>query len=194
MSYAKSTPSSRKPLRISCTSSDCGNNLHCFRKSRKMAEVERGRCRSCGADLIDWPRVHKRDLNDAAFVFSSLKVELVRHHFWHVPIDLKAENHARRKGTMRLHEAAKLRLSKYLAPNNPRDGRQTPYEGNVIYFAQHALGCCCRACLEYWHDIPKKNKLSDDELEYLTNLIMMYVKEKLPNLTEEGETVPPMRS
>lgn len=41
-----------------------------------MAESERGHCRSCGAELVDWKRVHRRDVDDATFVFKSLKNEL----------------------------------------------------------------------------------------------------------------------
>jgi hypothetical protein len=183
-----------KALKITCTSSDCANNLHCFKKSRKMAESERGRCRSCGIDLIDWNRVHKRDAEDAAFVFSSLKHELVRHYFWHKDIDKKAVNHARRKGRIGIRKASRNRLIKYLSPDNPYDGRQTPYEGNVIYYAQHALACCCRTCLEYWHGIPKKEILSSAQIDYFTNLIMMYIDERMPNLTKSGEKIPPIRS
>ncbi len=35
------------------------------------------------------------------------------------------------------------------------DGRQTPREGNTIFYAQHATASCCRTCIEYWHGIPK---------------------------------------
>ncbi|MCL7451690.1 MAG: DUF4186 domain-containing protein [Anaerolineae bacterium] len=159
-----------------------------------MSEAERGICRYCGADLIDWQRVHRRNLGDAAFVFESLKYELVRHHYWHKSIDLKAMNHARRKGRQGLREAARHRLKKYTAPQHPfRDGMQTPWEGNVIFYAQHALACCCRTCLEYWHGIPKGVELSDEELDYLVELMMMYVDDRMPDLTERGEKVPPIR-
>lgn len=183
-----------KPLKITCTSSDCANDLHCFKKSREMAEEDRGRCRSCGADLIEWNRVHQRDIQDVNYVFSALKNELVRHHFWHKPIDQKADNHARRKGRNGLQNAVKHRLKKHLAPiDSPFDGRQTPDEGNAIYYAQHALACCCRTCLEYWHGINKREPLKDDHIEYLTSLIMIYIDERLPYLTEEGEKIPPIR-
>ena len=183
-----------KPLKITCTSADCEMGLHCFRKSRTMAEADRGRCRSCGADLIDWDRVHKRDLSDAAFKFESLKYELVRHYFWHRPIDQRAENHARRKGRIGLREAVRRRLEKSVAPASPAyDGRQTRWDGNVIHYAQHALACCCRTCMEYWHGIPKGVELTDEELDYLVELVMMYIEERMPYLTESGEKVPHIR-
>jgi hypothetical protein len=183
------------PLKITCTSSDCVNDLHCFKKSREMAEEDRGRCRSCGADLIEWDRIHQRDLGDVEYIFSALKYELVRHHFWHKPIDKKAENHARRKGRNGLQIAVKHRLENHLAPiNNPFDGRQTPLEGNVIFYAQHALGCCCRTCLEYWHGIKKREPLREDHIKYLTSLIMLYIEDRMPFLTENGEKIPPIRN
>ena len=184
-----------KPLKITCTSSDCNNDLHCFRRSRKMAAVDRGKCRSCGKDLIDWPRVHERELRDAAFIFNSLKQELIRHHYWHKPIDQHAENYARRKGRVGLKEAVRKRLKKSVAPANPPfDGRQTPHSGNIIYYAQHATACCCRTCMEYWPGIPKGVGLDDEQLDYFVNLIMLYVDERLPDLSEFPQKVAPIRT
>jgi hypothetical protein len=61
-----------KPLKIMCTSSDCGNGLHCFQQTRKMAvSHQQGRCRTCGAALVDWRRVHKRDPADASYTFAA---------------------------------------------------------------------------------------------------------------------------
>lgn len=180
-----------EPLKITCISADCANGLHCFKRSRTMPPAERGRCRYCGVDLIDWERFHERDLSDAKYKFESLRCEFVRHHFWHKPIDLRAQNHARRKGRIGLKEAARQRLGKSVAPAfPPYDGRQTPSKGNVIYYAQLSLACCCRTCIEYWHGIPKGIALSDEELDYFVELVMMYVDERMPNLTDSGEKVP----
>lgn len=156
-----------------------------------MTEMERGQCRYCGTRLVNWKRVHKRNLDDAVFTFESLKYELVRHHFWHKSIDLKAENHARRKGRIKLQEAVRRRLEQSVASASPPyDGRQTPWEGNIIYYAQHALACCCRTCMEYWHGIPKGVELSNVELDYFVELVMMYIDEHMPHLTETGEKIP----
>lgn len=157
-----------------------------------MAKEQQGQCRACGVDLIDWPRVHRRDVNDAPFVFNSLKHELIRHVYWHMPIDLHAANHAKRKGLVRLEEFARNRLSKYLVPGYSYDGRQTPREGNIVYYAQHAIACCCRKCLEYWHGIPQDRPLTDQDISYFTELTMMYIRERMPSLTDTGEYVPPI--
>ena len=56
-----------EPLQIKCTASDCDNDLHCFKATRKMAQADRGRCRACGADLVDWHRLHQREIADAKY-------------------------------------------------------------------------------------------------------------------------------
>jgi hypothetical protein len=101
--------------------------------------------------------------------------------------------HARRKGKAGIRTAIESRLRSCLRPNNPWDGRQTPRDGNSIYYAQHATATCCRRCLEQWHAIPLDRDLSDKEITYLTELYAMFINERLPNLTEEGETIPATR-
>ena len=184
-----------KPLKISCTSSDCKNGLHCFLQTQKMAaEGFQGRCRSCGAELVDWKRVHGRDIVDVGYTFFMLKYELIRHHFWHIEIDQKAVNHARRKGKGGMRVAVEKRFRKYVGPSEPAfDGRQTPTSGNAIYYAQHATASCCRKCIEEWHGIPQGQELTDQEITYLTDLAMLYIDERLPFLTKQGEKVPPLR-
>jgi len=182
------------PLKIKCTSVDCDNDLHCFKAHRKMAEQDRGKCRACSADLVDWSRLHRRNLKDAKYTFEALQHELIRHHNFHKLIDDVATNHARRNGRTALLEAARARLERYVAPaNNPRDGRQTPFEGNAIFYAQHATACCCRACLDYWHDIPKGRAMTEEEIDYCVALITLYLEQRLPNLPNEPEKVPVRR-
>ncbi len=183
-----------EPLDIKCTSSDCDNDLHCFRRTRRMRPEQVGQCRSCGAELVNWERVRRRDVGDAAFTFAALKRELIRHHYWHKLIDEEAELHARRKGRIKLREAAAKRLRTSVGPAEPfRDGRQTPTKSRVVYYAQHALACCCRTCLEYWHGIPKGTELTPQQIDYFTDLVMRYVDERMPALTEEGEKISPRR-
>lgn len=179
------------PLEIKCTSTDCDNDLHCFKQLKKMTPDQRGKCRECGADLVDWKRVHRRDTDDAEHTFEALQHELIRHHFFHRPVDDGAMRHAQRKGRDQLKEAARHRLQKYLAvAEPPRDGRQTPLEGNAIYYAQHATATCCRTCLEYWHDIPKGRQLTEAEFDYCLSLVDLFLDEKLPDLADEPIKVP----
>jgi Domain of unknown function (DUF4186) len=186
------------PLKIKCTSTDCDNGLHCFQQNRKKKVADPvGQCRSCGADLVDWSRVQKRDLSDVNYTINALKHELIRHHFWHVEIDQKAINHARRKGKSEMRVAAQNRIRKSVgSAQHPREGRQTPKEnsGNAIFYAQHATACCCRKCMEYWHYIPLGRELTEQEIGYFTDLVMLYIEERLPILTEHGEKVPRLKS
>jgi len=182
------------PLAITCTSTDCTNDLHCFKQTRNMKHDEIGHCRECGIDLVAWDRVHERNLGDVRYTFSSLQKELIRHHFWHTEIDQYAINHALRKGRIGIRERVEIELHNKVGVEQPfRDGIQTPKEGNIIYYAQHALACCCRSCLEYWHGIPKGRALEDEELEYLIELVMLYINERMPELKEYGQKVSPIR-
>ncbi|BAZ03103.1 hypothetical protein NIES37_71160 (plasmid) [Tolypothrix tenuis PCC 7101] len=188
-----------KPLKISCTSSDCDNGLHCFKNSQKKKVADQiGQCHSCGADLVDWSRVQKRDLSDVNYTFAALKRELIRHYFWHVEISQKAINHARRKGKSGMRDAVEKRIRKSVGSAEPAyDGRQTPGadsdKANAIHYAQHATACCCRKCIEYWHNIPLGRELTEEEIGYFSDLVMLYINERLPFLTENGEEVPRLK-
>jgi hypothetical protein len=182
----------KKPLGITCTSSDCENGLHCFRQAKKHGEeqVTGGHCRDCGADLVNWPRLHNRSFQDVEYTFRSLKYELIRHHFWHEEIDIRALNYARRKGLNGLVAAAEKRVRRCLAPADPAfDGRQTGKSGNPLFYAQHACAVCCRKCMEYWHGIQQHRPLSEEEVQYCKDLIMLFIRERLPKLSAEGEYV-----
>ncbi|PDM39011.1 DUF4186 domain-containing protein [Parageobacillus yumthangensis] len=184
-----------KPVKVKCTDADCENDLHCFLTNKKLInEGKDGLCRYCGANLIDWSRVRKQDIQDIDYLFKALKFEFIRHYFWHVEIDQKAINYAKRKGKIKLKEAVKNRIEKSVMKiPNQYDGRQTPFEGNIIYYAQHATATCCRKCIKQWHGIPLDRELTREEVTYFTELIMKYIEERMPNLSEQGERVPPIR-
>lgn len=184
-----------EPLGLTCTSTECEQNLHCFRATRKMRKQnEAGKCRSCGVELVDWERVRKRDSADAAYTVEMMKLERIRHEFWHKSIDEKAMNHARRKGRSGLRVAAEHIISKRVAPAEPkRDGMQTPYDGHVVHYAQHATATCCRKCVEYWHGIEMGRELTEGELRYLTDLVLLFIDQRLPDLKEQPEKVPNVR-
>jgi hypothetical protein len=188
-----------KPLNITCTSTDCERNLHCFRMTKKLlASGPGGRCRSCGVQLVDWPRVHKRNLEDVTYTFDALRLELIRHHFWHIPLTPKALNYARRKGRLLLRRAIENQIRQLVGrEKHPREGIQTPREtspnANAIHFAQHATASCCRRCLAEWHGIPEGRALSDEEIGYLTRLASMYLERRIPDLSDGPVAVPSVR-
>ncbi len=184
-----------KPLKISCTLSKCEDNLHCFRATQKLRKADKvGACRACGVELVDWDRVHACAVDDVEHTFAELRRELIRHHFFDVDIDQKAHDHARRKGRRALYEAAYRRLERYVGREpDAFDGRQTPFEGNTIYYAQHATASCCRKCIEYWHGFPTEGELTPAQLEYLYQLVVRYLDERLPDLPDQPQHVPRRR-
>jgi hypothetical protein len=188
-----------EPLKISCDNADCDNNLHCFRKSKKLSKYPQGPCQSCGAQLVDWPRVQKQNFSDVSNTFKSLKFEWIRHYYWELELPQRVLNHARRKGRAAFDECVEKRVRQSVAlpkTQNPFDGRQTPFEGKgqtIITCAQHAVACCCRSCIEYWHGIPSDVSLSDEHVQYFKALVLTYIDERLPNLESEPQHVPPIR-
>lgn len=184
-----------KPLKLKCTQSDCGNDLHCFLQKTQKPRALGGPCRSCGKDLIDFPRVQARNVGDIDNTFESLSREWIRHQLWERPFDQHAINHARRKGMRAFREvdAAKRIRQAVGKARHPMEGKQTPFEGNVLYYAQHSVAACCRRCIEYWHAIPMGEPLTDDQVAYLTQLVLRYVEQRIPDLAEEPVKVPPIR-
>ena len=72
-------------------------------------------------------------------------------------------------------------ISTRLKPNNPKDGKQTPMKGHPVFIAQHACACCCRSCLEKWHRIPKDKELGDNDIKYIVNLLIAWIKNEYEN-------------
>jgi len=172
------------PLDITCGSTKCEDELHCFRMSNRDVKKhgKKGVCKECGADLIDWKRIYKKDIQDAEFVFSALKNELIRHVYWHADIDSEAIKIAKeiRKGQIADH-ARKILRQRISKGNNFMEGRQTPMMGKeIVSYAQHATATCCRRCLEYWHNIPTGANLTDDQLDYCVELVLRYIEDRVP--------------
>ncbi len=178
------------PLNITCGATKCNENLHCF--SLKQTALKRfGKthvCIECGQNLIDWNRMHKNDILDANYIFQSLRFELIRHVFWHTKIEDKALQNATKKGRNNLRHHALQVLKSKVGKNNFFDGRQTPLGGgDIVNYAQHATGSCCRKCMETWHNIPKQDNLNEEQLTFFTNLIMLYINERVPGLSDDPQ-------
>ena len=68
-------------------------------------------------------------------------------------------------------------INQKLAPSYPdNDGKQTPMKGHPVFIAQHATGCCCRGCLEKWHNIPKGRELTSNEKNYIFCLLIRWIE------------------
>lgn len=174
------------PLDITCGSTKCEDELHCFslRRTSIRKYDKKGVCHQCGTDLIDWKRVHRQDIHDANFTFTAMKSELIRHVFWHTKIDDTALKSALEEGLENLKGRARKSLKTKVGKHNSfMDGRQTPMgNGDIVNYAQHATATCCRKCIEIWHNIPIEQPLNDEQLDFFTELVALYSKERIPEL------------
>lgn len=93
-------------------------------------------------------------------------------------LNQKMKESAKEKGLYKIKLDAIDIISKRVAPEKPyNDGKQTPMKQvHPVFIAQHATGCCCRGCLEKIHGIKKGHKLSDEEIDYVVNVIMLWIK------------------
>ena len=89
-------------------------------------------------------------------------------------------NYVSEKGMAKVREHAIDFISKRLAPADlPNDGRQTPMRGHPVFVAQHGTATCCRGCLEKWHHIPKGRELTQEEQEYVVDVIMEWISREM---------------
>lgn len=64
-------------------------------------------------------------------------------------------------------------VSKRLSDENPEnDCKQTPMKSHPVFIAQHATACCCRGCLEKWHNITSGKVLTADEETYIVDVLL----------------------
>jgi hypothetical protein len=190
------TAKKRTKLTFACSTTACSDGLHYFGGKRAEGDKPAGTCHDCGERLVNFDRTQVRNIGDIEYTVESLKKEWIRHKYWHhEDIKIRAVNRARRKGFSGTEVAAERILRQIVGPAFPyRDGNRVPYESNdIVHYAQHATATCCRKCVEYWHGIPAGQEMTTGEIAYLAKLVMTYVRYKLPNLTETGEHVPPLR-
>ncbi|SDW11464.1 protein of unknown function [Kandleria vitulina] len=92
------------------------------------------------------------------------------------------KNYAKEKGSELISQHAYDFINKRLRPAHiENDGKQTPTRRNShpVFLAQHACACCCRGCLEKWHHIPKGRELTDEEVDEIVKLLMMWINAEL---------------
>jgi hypothetical protein len=66
-----------------------------------------------------------------------------------------------------------------IAPAFPKnDGKQTPMRGHPVFIAQHATASCCRGCISKWHRISKGRPLTNDEIGFIVELVMAWIKDQ----------------
>jgi hypothetical protein len=144
----------------------------------------------CGEDAIDWERLHERDVNDIECTIAQLKLDRWKYKWWMKEVDLEARRRAIRTGGGH-EDAVRQRVVQSVGRvqqqsngkvQPDRDGWQTPYEGDITYYGQHATATCCRKCIDIWHGIPQGRDLTKKEQAYIVALLMAYITSKLPEI------------
>lgn len=64
-----------------------------------------------------------------------------------------------------------------LLNTNPNDGHQTPMKSHPSFIAMHATSTCCRECLYKFHHISKDKTLTSNEINYIEQLILTWIKQ-----------------
>ena len=108
--------------------------------------------------------------------------ERIRQSDFRMRFQLKEADRAyiQEKGMDVIRDHALELIRKRLAPAEPKnDGKQTPMRGapvgHPVFLAQHATGTCCRGCLEKWHGIPQGKTLTEEQVQYVTDVIMKWL-------------------
>ena len=84
----------------------------------------------------------------------------------------KEAEYFKQKGMATILEHARDFVMRRLAEANPEnDGKQTPMRNHPVFIAQHATGTCCRKCLEKWHYISKGKPLSEEQINYIIEVL-----------------------
>ena len=96
-------------------------------------------------------------------------------------LNSKMKNLVKEKGLSTIKEHANDLVIKRLKPSYIKnDGKQTPMKQvHPVFIAQHATGCCCRGCLERIHHIKKGVELTDNQVNYIVYVIMMWIKREM---------------
>ena len=112
-------------------------------------------------------------------VLESLSKSKFRSSFY---LKTKDKEYVREKGIETIEKHARDFIEKRLAPKEIKnDGKQTPMRGHPVFIAQHATACCCRDCLNKWHKIPKNIELSNEQKDYIVEVIMTWIKRQMEN-------------
>lgn len=176
-----------EPLKITCGSSNCTEGLHSYRPKKKTDDIAKSGCKDCGKNPVDWDRVRRRRFEDMDYTFSALQTEFIRHDFFvNRKFDEKALAAARKKGKEGVFDSIRKRLEQSVSRASPfRDGTQTPFEENVVYYAQHATATCCRKCMRIWHGIELGAELTEEQTVYCEQLISEYLRQREDQIFSE---------
>jgi hypothetical protein len=123
-------------------------------------------------------------------VFGALRANAWREQWWTKPLDAKAAAGIARIDASVLHRHVLTRLNASLNTlylingtlQQYRDGYQTPYIGDIVFYGQHGLALCCRKCLRDWYGVPTNTRLSDAQVMAMSRLIVSFVSFRIDGL------------
>lgn len=181
------------PIVIKCRWSSCRNGRHALdhhHTGGRGINYPVGHCQECGERITDLP-MPGEDIpyDDEVFLASFAKFpnELIRAHYWNVPLDLAAYNQALRLGRTKLHAKVRKHVLASMLIDDAFANRRAPWNGHIVAYAQHATATCCRLCASYWHGLPRDMSIrpTDGQLDYVVRLAQAYFDLRLPGLPDE---------
>lgn len=165
-------------VKVTCTTRDCENEKHAYRpKPGQWQKLpDKIVCQGCGDSSVDTTVTRARDLSNREAILTELGREFIRDHYLHKPFDERARRLIKKYGLKGTRDRALSRLRSAIGHEpNDWDGRQTKFEGNALFYAQHATATCCRKCAWYWYGIPRDGELSKSDLEFCHGLVQAYL-------------------
>jgi hypothetical protein len=124
-----------------------------------------------------------RDLDE---LFAALARSTFRAGF---KLNSKDMAYLQQKGLSTVLDHAEDFIQSRLAPAViENDGKQTPMRGHPVFVAQHATACCCRGCLQKWHQIPQGRELTLAEQAYIVVILEKWLREKAISSEPRQET------
>lgn len=116
-------------------------------------------------------------MRDLDALFATLAKSSFRAGF---KLNAKDLAYLQQKGMSTVMDHAEDFIKSRLAPAQmDNDGKQTPMRGHPVFVAQHATACCCRGCLQQWHQIPQGRELSLAEQAYIVVVLEKWLRDKL---------------
>lgn len=179
-------------LGMRCGDADCEHGTHAFndphrdyqRKGRGRHFLEAGVCKACGADVVAWDRVHRRDIEDIEHTFASLRKESIREEFWQRPLNDASTVQFEQLGMQGIEALVRPTLLRILG-HEPKSGwafQQVPTADtnitSALEYAQHAVAACCRRCAWHWHDVPQDGDIQPRQLQYLGDLVIAFIRRR----------------
>ena len=120
-------------------------------------------------------------MNRYELILNKLQTSKFRNSFH---LKIKEINYINEKGIDKIKRHAIDFINEKLGPASPQnDGKQTPMKNHPVFITMHACACCCRSCLYKWHHISKNKELTNEEKEYILNLLMLWIERELINNT-----------